>query len=1204
MAATIFNNVKANYDVSEVFGNLASVFDVEVDEIKKLVLTDVFKNNDTFKSMICSTLVDKISNSVNPKIYRPRVRIKQILTDRERQNLVNDFPELSFDFIKMSNEPHAFAHAHRIAEYYKCLINASYFGSRAVVKKNSVLVKSVGGNRSFYAASGFEFIHSCEPILDVTDAARCSERDIFLHNFRPKANDVSKLNAKMNYSKKGLYYCDNKSQFCTVKSDVLIFIHSIYDMSITDIADSMSAADAKIAYGTFMFSKDFFLKSEGYLTDLKCSYSIKHKNFSKNMNEIDKISFLKKINNYNICFSFLNDFQPSYVHSYKNLIDFITTPVFYDKKKERCYLKTIVSHSSNICFFKLVLLNVNFVPTCNIISPVSLFSETNSYIVNCYDWLETDMNTKVKFIKLPIAKQTWDSVCSYLANVPDGQFTIVKAQESMKSFSNKVVINGVTVTFSHSLTYDNLTLLAQSAYLYVYIKKYKNSKMFSLILEDIERVRKLSKPKSKNWFFDLLNCLKQKFFSFTSCSNSTSILANFHLVKTKSLYKYPIDVSEAVQPVLLSAHFNKRFSLKYEFMTNYLPEDLFDDLDMDYDSKSDDEKPEDDEEETVSVSSVATTPELQCGNLYDKINYDDTCEESFVVGTAIGDGDCFFHCISQLGVEVGDIYSLRNKVYSNCLSNKNYYTCFDDFADLSIDKNPISVYSCFCVADYLNFDLCIHIFYDGELKFVNTYKNNNSLKCHIRFDVYSPSLIGHFSPMFPEKEKILPLVNFIPDISVEFYDVGLDVDVFLDSKNLKSIRDLHDAFETINDNCFKSNFKNSLDYVYDSTKYILTRDSLKFFEMTNFYNISVDNVLIITDAMQDSLNQLHTLINPIILTFYESDFYYADLNDNTAFSAVYNCLAIKKYKFAYLNLNNPVSRYNKFEEKKFSIINSMLMALYTLDVGGDLIFSIFNLESCNQLCLIKKLSEHFEVVNLFKPSSCHRSSSELFVCCKNLKMAITVNEIADFASFLVVNKKTDDDVSEFLDLMSLSYLHGLRRLMDCVTNAGISYNNKDQSKYVSYYNSLAPKLRAGMTSAEQIVKVVNLFKFENLETLKNYLIHFLDPNDSTFNVIVHFFFSENIKLEDVIGDTYCEYVKSFRNKFLNLFRSLEFEKLKDFFPKWNDIKSYFCKVDICDKFVCTKCGYDFDNSYLDPDNYYTCCKIKVNCGVVITGSIL
>lgn len=63
--------------------------------------------------------------------------------------------------------------------------------------------------------------------------------------------------------------CKLRSQDCTVKAPYLLFLHSTYDMTITDIADSMTSSNALEGVGSFIFNTIILEDDSGMLPGIE-----------------------------------------------------------------------------------------------------------------------------------------------------------------------------------------------------------------------------------------------------------------------------------------------------------------------------------------------------------------------------------------------------------------------------------------------------------------------------------------------------------------------------------------------------------------------------------------------------------------------------------------------------------------------------------------------------------------------------------------------------------------------------------------------------------------------------------------------------------------------------------------------------------------------------------------------------------------------
>lgn len=1033
MPVTVVSN-DFSFKDTDYINAFANFFSLDVDELKQGMYKDIITSNNNIHELLASSLIQRFNKELNAPNKLPGVLIVQKLTDREKFILDRTFPNLRLIYRMTSVESHGFAHAHRICEYYTLLQTLGYFQSRAIIlADNSVFVKSVGGNRFMYLKSGFAGIHSCEPILSVEDGARATEREIKIHHYIPNTDERAKI--KTNYTNPGKYYCCNKSQDCDVAADYLIFVHSIYDMTLDDIGDAMASANAKIAHGTMIFSHKFFLKSKGYIPNLNVVYNI------------NKTSHAFGKKKYKIAFNFLNDYQTSYVHDFDNLIKFIFTPVIYSSDRSKSYYKVIYRIDNGIAFFKLVLLNKSYIPATDIYIPFLNYLPNDHYLVSTY-YLREGKNTKLCRSLIEVSKQTFDTTYAHLYSKSEGQFHINYAIDSLKSFANRVVVNGVTAVTSCDLSGEELVMLATAIYLKVYIDRYRNSKVIRAVLDDIETKRN---NMGRHCFFSTICSALRRLFGIGFDNKSIDILSKFeYMLSNNDSYKYPINVESCIDIINLKTHFSSFTGVKTSIFSQLIPDEI-----VKFVLNDDDE----DIEITASIHDDKST-ELNIDNILSSITWGDQCDSNkpMYMDQVPGDGDCFFHAIRNIHpTAFGDLTNdqVRLEIF-NVINSDNYYsgTCTDD---ITTPQSPVLVEVCFCIAHHFGFDLCIHIAVDGILKSAS-YSNFGYNKYHLYLGIPSDSKVGHFQPLFTVGPR--------PKFYVE-YDVNSELTYMQD--------DSHDEIFDIDFSGHDTTEINRI-AVTDPQVYGYDYKLANIFEIVHQFGLKVDTdyamKMYITDelvlphyiAFNNNFKKFH------VVTAQDFDLPFitqiANYTQDTYAELLINYKGFRPdLCIADFTRSIRLAKFNEIAEK---IISTVAFSTYFLEIGADFVINL-NLPNTNQQWfIIDYLKKIFDRVYLYVPSFTPTVSTDFYVVCKN-KLYNPTSEQIDAEYYNLIdndvkfefNEQTECVLDKLIDYTDL--MLGIKKKIDTdylyttITNLSSDY-------YKNYYNDLldkCTKLRGG-----------------------------------------------------------------------------------------------------------------------------------------------
>ncbi len=190
-------------------------------------------------------------------------------------------------------------------------------------------VVDVGGNFFNYIVMGRENFHCCCPLLSARDSARLSTRQYQLDNWvREQMNEEpsptegkSKQTAKKQRCQAildtpGRFYCRKMAQDCFVEAGTLLFLDSLYDIPVDDIAHIMFAHKAMKGYGYFIFQPEMLTDDRGYIRGLNCEWE---KKTAIHPLEVAGIT-VGETESVVIEYRFREDASWTYTHDYDNLV--------------------------------------------------------------------------------------------------------------------------------------------------------------------------------------------------------------------------------------------------------------------------------------------------------------------------------------------------------------------------------------------------------------------------------------------------------------------------------------------------------------------------------------------------------------------------------------------------------------------------------------------------------------------------------------------------------------------------------------------------------------------------------------------------------------------------------------------------------------------------------------------------------------------
>ncbi|QUE41594.1 ORF1 [Indomegoura indica nege-like virus 1] len=484
--------------VNNLVSSLSSVLVRPTENIEKELYATAFKNSE-IQNCIVSSLVNKATNKFT-NTHLPTLRIFQKLTSAQQLQLQDAYLMFNLDFERAyDSSPHAFARASRKCERKYLLHFLKITPSSVPVNGYDVVVKDVGGKPILAMNDGCVNHHVCFPLLDNADDYRHSMFHHTLRTTNPSKLKPEQLKVYNKFLKNDVnMICYRKSQNCTVKSQSLMFLHSTYDMTPTEIANSMESANAIIAAGCFIFNPDVLINDHGQIPQLECYYK----------------KFLQKVGNKKklyIRFWFENDYQDAYTHSYETYVSFLYSRRIAVGKSSYFFQPLEVKNS--IFFFSVTRSIYSTVPITKAVTVMTIPSLQDKLVLYYYRW-ETliahfcEMKSLVP-IRLIVPKRFFDNLYSYAISLPEGKFTVKTIITAGMTFNTREIINGMTVTDSHRLSPDVVCYTAHVVYFLVYVSQYEMSRTTSLLIDQENKVRKFrTKPFYMRYFSNFFQSFK------------------------------------------------------------------------------------------------------------------------------------------------------------------------------------------------------------------------------------------------------------------------------------------------------------------------------------------------------------------------------------------------------------------------------------------------------------------------------------------------------------------------------------------------------------------------------------------------------------------------------------------------------------------------------------------------------------------------
>lgn len=435
-------------------------------------VTRTLLNNPTTIDVITRANFDEVIETLNNKKNLRQIYVYDKVTKENQDRLRKTFCMFNLDFTKATNESgHPFWRAHRRLSEQKMLSSLGIKVSSRPTSSYSAVYKDVGGNPITHLNRNELYVHTCAPLLSNNDDKRASA---YKHNMRRTSPRISSACLSLHLEGNSRVICNRKAQNCNIKSECLVFLHSTYDMSPVDIADSMESACALSAAGCFHFDTEILHKNEGHISN-----GLYFKKFVRD-------------GAIRIRFWFENDNQEGYEHDYINYINLIRSTRITSSSGKSHYNLSFETTEDSVIYFRIYKSINGNVPADR---PFRVFSDaklSDKVIVYYWSWDSIacgSTSDKMKKIRLVVPKKLVQKMLSYADTLPESKFTVKNILVAATSFNTREVINGQSIGVVESIKPAELKHLAHLVFLMVYISNYETSKTLSTLINDEERSR-------------------------------------------------------------------------------------------------------------------------------------------------------------------------------------------------------------------------------------------------------------------------------------------------------------------------------------------------------------------------------------------------------------------------------------------------------------------------------------------------------------------------------------------------------------------------------------------------------------------------------------------------------------------------------------------------------------------------------------------
>jgi len=1118
--------------------------------INQLALSN---KNSTLDEFVAYGQYVDLKKQVELKCGQREVVINFNLTEEEKSLLVNNYGNLHIKFKDSGFVTHALAHASRICEYNNVYFNLIKIHSYKTVSEKSsynFLVKDIGGNRNFIVSNSLINVHSCNPILDVRDSARETE---FLINYCCNSNFDSRFIRN---------FCNRKAQQCTLQAPFLTFIHSIYDITLDDLADILTAANCKIAYITFFFNPLILINDKGFI-----------------MNDTVFFEKYRRGDELRIKFSFVNDMSFSYDHSYAQYVALIKCMYLLSSDNKQFYLIEFQQNILDVQYVKIVhctKLNIGQTKLSRSITYKSNYKILKYYsLTDCVDKIDRQ-HLKPRFYMVP--EEVINRVIEFSYTLDEQKFKVQEVLKILASFNTKIIVDGRSIVKRNDrIESKDLLPIANALYIYIYSTKFEEGKVMQTVLDNIKSMREgksVGVVCKGNCKCDSGDCFIIKLFKnmvkFFKCVPLT----------TKSVLS-DITISDVCQMIEFDAYVNIKNrshikSLPYSQLSrNYLDCFLLDD-------DSDDSLTIVNKESAplaLESKNDSSEPDYQfMGSAYE-------CDlHEYTLLNNHGGGDCMFYCLLYClnQVTINDNFIQENSDKVGELKRKLHHFLLENNINNKELKNILltkgawgdeSVLGLFVLYNKLR--ICVH-FMDNTIIFGNIG------------EVYHFLLRdNHYQVMVPiEKDVDYMIHSVLPKINIDYTTGDFRSQGKLNNEKIKEV----DNFCSLNEKIFKNRGArdrsfplNDLIVKYNKFDYICI-SALKLIDILELINYKPKNPINVLDICAApggfcevifrgySVNKYFAISHtdgpkfqpriPISskdkLFMVDNSVYNNDiLNDQVVANTIYTI--VSKGEFCDLIVADGGQLGTNFQncDKNIElIINEHIIAFNCCNIGGTMIVKLFELNDNRILQLIFMLSQYFSNVIFVKPPSSRPGNSEIYIVYQYKLEVFDSHPVEFFEGKLQVQVPPELTVyiNNLIDEICesrLKYLQEYKNFsIDKVNNLYI--NDSLEQKYIRLYTN---KYRGGIKlSVPRFINVrknfdLNFRKLYNMYLSNLTLIGELHPTlNSLTNLIKHCSNSVLNELNSILADVDCNAISVIYKEIVD---TLKFQFKKFLYSKCN-----------------------------------------------------
>lgn len=425
-------------------------------------------NLDAIAALVAGGLVDKPDPSAEPPVV-----FNNVMDLNAEMAFQSAYPEFRFVYSKSAGaHPHARAANARVFEYKLAerLLGADKI--KHARSTDAVVIKDVGGSiNRIYANDLVGRVHACTPMECAKDGMRRSAEAVMIERLKRSKDYINHSDEMV----KRLISCQRLSQHCTVRAEVILAMHCMYDMtgSTLDIANCMSAAGAKLGMITMLWDELMLINDDGYFEDLDIHWSIDR---SKNT----------------IAFWFGGqDSSHIYEHNLGSYMKTFFTGAAYSNDGTLYYFETVDSRMG-VKFIKVVLAQCQTKGEAEIKIPVRFGALKSHTALRWYKTTYTGMKKKPRVfteITLFVPTSLFEKAYSFSLTLSPVRFSSGAIFEFLRSANTRLVVNGVSVENTRIMKSDELYSLAHALFCIAFCKRYEEGTLTKAVTDEINAWR-------------------------------------------------------------------------------------------------------------------------------------------------------------------------------------------------------------------------------------------------------------------------------------------------------------------------------------------------------------------------------------------------------------------------------------------------------------------------------------------------------------------------------------------------------------------------------------------------------------------------------------------------------------------------------------------------------------------------------------------